>query len=309
MNRLVRALQRRLLNYKRTGFTRDHGVGPHVIALPPGHLLDTYQEAFTHYDKPLPLMVALLAKRDPHLVVIDIGANVGDGLGAIRGWSHVKVVCVEGVQSYFDLLSANANRVGGDNVLIRCFVGAQRGTVDEDEVEVGRGTGRLRRIGDATKGNPPRGATEVLPLEDVALRTGIEDRRWFVKIDTDGGDFAIIRGNIDAIAKSADAIFFEYDPALAAESGVDAINDLLCVGFSHFLVFDNFGNAMALVATQHADRFRELELYLQSCRAGGGGAYYIDVLALRGEHSHLSQELFDKAILPNDALAELARPE
>ena len=58
MNRLIRALKRRLVNYKRARFTRDHKVGPHVIALPPGNLSDAYQEAFAHYDRPLPPMVS-----------------------------------------------------------------------------------------------------------------------------------------------------------------------------------------------------------------------------------------------------------
>ena len=309
MIRLIRALKRRLVNYKRARFTRDHRVGQHVIALPPDHLLDAYQEAFAHYDKQLPLMVALLAKQHPEVVVIDIGANIGDGLAAIRGWSHVKVVCVEGVRSYFDLLCANAKRVGGDNVLLNCFVGAHRGAVGEHEVEVGKGTGRLRHFGESSPGSKSGQPNNVILLADVGSRAGIENRPWFLKIDTDGGDFSIIRGNIDTIAKTTCAIFFEYDPALAEVSGVETINELTAIGFDHFLVFDNFGNALGLVTAQHADRFRELESYLQSCRSGGGGAHYIDVLALRGERERerFSQELFKKAIRPNEALAELSR--
>ena len=307
MNRLVRALKRSLINFKRARFTRDHKVGQHVIALPPGHLLDTYQDSFTHYDKQLPLMVALLAKQHPDVVVVDIGANVGDGLAAIRGCSHVKVVCVEGVQSYFDLLCANAKRVGGDNVLLNCFVGAQRGTVGVHEVEVGKGTGRLRHFRESSPALQSGAPNNVVLLADVGVRADIENRPWFLKIDTDGGDFGIIRGNIDTIAKTTRAIFFEYDPALAEVSGVETVNELAAIGFNHFLLFDNFGNALGLVTAQHADRFRELDSYLQSCRLGGGGAYYIDVLALRGEHEHFSRELFEAAINPNEALAKVSR--
>lgn len=306
MIRFIPAFKRRLVNYKRARFTRDHKVGQHVIALPPGHQLDAYQEAFAHYDKQLPLMVALLAKQHPDIVVIDIGANIGDGLAAIRGWSHIKVVCVEGVQFYFDLLCANAKRVGGDNVLLNCFVGAQRGAVGAHEIEVGKGTGRLRRLGDSSQNVPSGAPNNVILLEDVGARADIEDKPWFLKIDTDGGDFAIIRGNIDTIAKTTRAIFFEYDPALAGESGVEAVNELVSVGFDQFLLFDNFGNALGLVTAQYADRFRELELYLQSCRSGGGGAYYLDVLALRGEHKGFAQDLLSKAVRPNEALAEFS---
>jgi FkbM family methyltransferase len=306
MNRFIHSLKRRLINYKRSRFTRDHRVGRHVIALPPGHLLDAYQEDFTNYDKQLPLMVALLAKQYRDLVVIDIGANIGDGLAAIRGWSTVKVVCVEGVKSYFDLLCANASRVGGDNVLLSCFVGSQRGTVGEHEVEVGGGTGRLRRLGESPRAPQPAATDNVILLADVASRAAIEERPWFLKIDTDGGDFGIIRGNISSIAKTTRALFFEYDPALAGISGLDTIRDLTAIGFDHFLLFDNFGNALGLVTAQYEDRFRELEGYLQSCRSGGGGAYYIDVLGLRGEELCFSQELFRRAVHPNEALAELS---
>lgn len=307
MIRLIRALKQRLISYKRATSTRDHSVGQHVIALPPEHLLDKYQEAFLHYDKQLPLMVALFAKQRPDVVVIDIGANVGDGLAAIRGWSHVKVVCVEGVRPYFDLLCRNAQRVGGDNVLLNYFVGAQRGAVGEHDIEVGKGTGRLRHFGEGSSGPKSGAENNLILLADVGSRAGIESRPWFLKIDTDGGDFGIIRGNIDTIAKTTYAIFFEYDPILAETSGVETISDLVTVGFNHFLLFDNFGNALGLVTAQHLDRFRELESYLQSCHSGGGGAYYIDVLALRDEHEHFSQDLFKKAIRPNEALAELAR--
>lgn len=306
MNRLTRAIRRSLVAFKRATFKRDYKVGQQVISLPPGHRLDTYQEAFAHYDKQLPLMVALLAKQHPDLVVIDIGANIGDGLAAIRASSRVKVVCVEGVQSYFDLLSANAKRLGGDNVLLNCFVGAQRGTVGAHEVQVANGTGRLRRASAGSTTQPSGASSDVALLSDVGARAGIADRPWFIKIDTDGGDFDIIRGSIDTIVKTTCAVFFEYDPALAEKSGVETISDLVDIGFDHFLVFDNFGNALGMVAKQYADRFRELELYLQSCRSGGGGAYYMDVLALRDENALYAQGLFEKAVRPNEALADLA---
>lgn len=308
MNRLTRAIKRTLDTFKRATFTRDHKVGRHLISLPPGHRLDTHQETFLHYDKQLPLMVALMAGKHPDVVVIDIGANIGDGLAAIRGWSGVKVVCVEGVQAYFDVLCVNAQRVGGDNVLLKCFVGAQRGTVAANEVQVGNGTGRLRQTHETSPPLQSGALSDVVLLSDVGARAGIENRPWFLKIDTDGGDFDIIRGNIDTIAKTTCAIFFEYDPALAHVSGVETIRALAAIGFDHFLVFDNFGNALGLVAEQYADRFVEIESYLKSCSSGGGGANYVDVLALRGEPRGFAQELFRTSICPNEALVELARP-
>ena len=292
MNRLIRALKRHLVNFKRDRFTRDHNVGQHTIALPPGHLLDAYQESFAHYDKQLPLMVALLAKRHPDVVVVDIGANIGDGLAAIRGWSHVKVVCVEGVPSYFDLLCANSKRVGGDNVLLNCFVGAQRGTVREHEVEVGKGTGRLRRLREGSPTLQSDAPSNVILLADVGSRADIEDRPWFLKIDTDGGDFGIIRGNIDTIAATTRAIFFEYDPALAEVSGVETVNELTAIGFNHFLLFDNFGNALSLVTGQYAEpisrarvvpaelsfRRRRGQLHRRSCVARRARAFLTRVV-------------------------------
>ena len=143
----------------------------------------------------------------------------------------------------------------------------------------------------------------MMTLDDVSEAAGVGALPWLVKIDTDGSDFEIILGNLDVLSRSAVALYFEYDPSLSnGASGASAIAALVRSGFTLFVVFDNFGNFMDIVTENHAASFEKLETYLESCRAGGGGTNYYDVLAMR----LIDQDTFDliaaTTVCPNLAL-------
>lgn len=294
----ITGLQRRL-------FGRLHRIGRFPIWLPRGHRLDTLQELFLHYDKQLPLIAAQVYARYPRLAVIDIGANVGDGLAALRTIGDMKVVCVEGAPVYLNALRRNARFLGGDNIVIPCFVGATSGAIATADVQLEKGTGQIDL---ANTMEPAPARVRVMTLAEVSAAAGIEALEWLVKIDTDGSDFEIIQGNMDVICRSAVALYFEYDPALArGPNGISTIEQLVDRGFSVLAVFDNFGNFMSKITANQVESFEKLEVYLASCRSGGGGVCYYDVLAMRPDDHETFNSIVSASVQPNLALEQLRR--
>ena len=71
----------KIINYIRSSLviklTRSYKVGKYEITLPPGHMLDLYQQRFKNYDKKLPAIAHFIESRYKKMSIIDIGANIG----------------------------------------------------------------------------------------------------------------------------------------------------------------------------------------------------------------------------------------
>ncbi|WP_104732499.1 FkbM family methyltransferase [Helicobacter salomonis] len=103
----------------------------------------------------------------------------------------------------------------------------------------------------------------------------------FIKIDTDGFDFKIIRGAEQTLQKFKPALFFEWDhTCLSAQGEVSTgIFPLLNkFGYEQLIIFDNYGN---LVCTLSSKDILNLSLLMDYTRYSQQNLVpFFDVLAI-----------------------------
>jgi FkbM family methyltransferase len=265
----------------------EYQIGRYIISLPKNHLLPTYQAKFRRYDKVLGDLANVMYEHYPQLRAIDIGANIGDTAVLMNQSYDIPVLCIEGAQQFLPYLRKNTACLG-DRVEIKdVYVGFnEASTLNEDA-----SGGTLTLSGDA-QSQEFQGEHNNL-AQIVSTSPQFLDAK-LVKIDTDGFDFAIILSALDFFGKNFPVLFFEYALYFqegAYEDSLSAIQSLAKIGYSHFAVFDNFGNLLSIISKDYEARFRELNDYLKSNEAFGKVVYYFDVCAFSESDSFLLSKL------------------
>jgi FkbM family methyltransferase len=220
------------------------------LRLPLSHELPRFRSIFPEYAQNLGRLAAAVAREHPGSGVLDVGANVGDSAAIVRARCDAPVLCVEGGDRFFELLSRNAEVIGGVSVE-HALVGAEPATISGELVSA-RGTAGIRA------------GTRPLRLERI--ETILERHPEFpsprlVKTDTDGSDLAIVSGHLDLWARLRPVLFLEYDPAFAVE-GVDPVGffgRLAAIGYERLLVWENTGEYLGSLPL--ADRASVLDLH------------------------------------------------
>lgn len=205
------------------------------LVLPWSHRLPDYAEANANYGQNLVELARLLGQTSEPLLVLDIGANVGDSALQILNAAKGKVLCVEGDRAYLDFLHANT---GSDPrvTVVEALLGVDE---DEDAATAVRTGGTTRFVhGDHSDAMPSistRALREKFP-EFADLR--------LVKSDTDGYDVTLVPAVAAAWSDAQPVLFFEYDHNLTRAAGHDplAVWDALSeLGYRDVAVWDNGG--------------------------------------------------------------------
>jgi FkbM family methyltransferase len=166
-------------------------------------------------------------------LIIDVGANIGDGIALIRGAGlNAPVLAIEGADVWFNLLRANMSDFS-DVALERVFLG----TVDQEShlvLHVQDGTSKLIS-GDST--------IEITSL-DTLLQRHTEYPVVLLKTDTDGFDAKVLFGARSLLTEQKPVLFVEVDEGLMREQG-DSTEQLLSYlsecGYSSVGVWNNLG--------------------------------------------------------------------
>lgn len=111
----------------------------------------------------------------------------------------------------------------------------------------------------------------------------------FIKIDTDGFDFKVIRSALQTIQKYQPLILFEWDDFFLRKLNEDSLSIfsfLLDKGYDKLIIFDNFGNLLTSLDTKDINN---LEILIKYTINSNQNIYYYDVLAIPTKYS--SQDL------------------
>jgi len=268
---------------------RLYNIGPHSIILPPGHMLDQYQARWKRYDVVLGEIARIMHARYPDLTAVDIGANIGDTAALICKHNLVPVLCIEGHPGFLALLKTNASRVSSEIEIEGCFLGADGSMVQLAQIAENKGTATL--VGESTTGNTGM-SVPMKSLETVLSEHPVFSDPRLIKIDTDGMDFRILLESKSYLQKSRPVLYFEYDPKFQStsdEEALRAITALVFIGYTRFLIYDNFGNYM--MTASGTETFQELNAYLRSNRKNGFAVYYFDVCALTDDDKDLFEDI------------------
>lgn len=240
-------------------------VGAYTIRAPAGHPTINKQFDQPYRDRAVGHIARAVADAYPDASFVDIGANIGDTAALMASAAPNPLILVEPSDYFHELLVENVTRLPNVRRIERCLVG-----VDSP--------GQLRHWGGTAVFEPGTGDT--LPTRQLAEI--VDDDTRFVKIDTDGYDFAIIRKAAAWLAAQHPALYYEVDCSTdellgQADAALDA---LAAAGYRHFAVWDDPG--FLLLATDDIDAVRQLQSYLHRIRRTAGAAHRItglDVLA------------------------------
>lgn len=217
------------------------------MTLPWSHRLPDYARGDSVYGQNLVELARRLAPDEGPLVVVDIGANVGDSTLQVMDATDARVVCVEADDFYLDFLRTN---VGEDQ---RCVIEASLLVPDESasaHVTPVREGGTTRFVTD----EPARAIARVTPAELRARYPWTEQLR-LVKSDTDGYDVALVPAMAAQWQDRHPVLFFEYDQRLSRLAGnppEEVWPALQALGYAHVAVWGYGGDPLFRMPIEQA---------------------------------------------------------
>lgn len=244
-----------------------HGV---PLQMPVSHPLPLYLANHPHYDRLPRRLGDFVHERQQRLVVIDVGANIGDTVAAFRSRASDRFLAIEPSSKFHSFLLRNWGREPNVAAVDEACCG--------DGVEVGlriveaNGTASLAP---GSAGNSIRGRT----LDAIVADHPFAKDANVLKIDTDGHDFVAIAGADRLLSKNVPAILFECAPfgdGDYVENCLQTVQRLRGHGYRHVLVYDNFGNLLGRYSLDDLAAFRDLLLFQVASER-----LYYDVLTLR----------------------------
>jgi FkbM family methyltransferase len=184
------------------------------------HQLPLYLVQHILYDTAIPRIINTI-KNNEKLFIVDVGANIGDTSALILNANpNVSILCVEGNPLFINLLKCNYK---DDN----------RVTIEEsfcsdilEENEISLDTKR----GTATINSDSKNTTNFsfLTLDDIISKHNEFSKVDFIKIDTDGFDYKVLRGAISTIKQNIPLVFFELDKSLLIKNHEEIMSIFYC---------------------------------------------------------------------------------
>lgn len=267
-----------------------------TIFLPLRHDLPFVKKAHPFYDLNIGRIAKYLLEKYPLLKAIDIGANVGDTAIIIKSNADIPLLCIEGEPFYFNLLTKNTSNL--KNIFYeKCLVG------DPADKKLYL----ISYKGSATLSSTESNTTSIFRNLTSILKDHREiDIVKYIKIDTDGFDCKIIRGNVDFIKEHKPVIFFEYDPhflSINKDDGISVFELLTSLGYKTAILYNNTGEFLISLDISNLKALRQLHLFY----SGRNTEMYLDICVFNNDDSDIAEkiigyefEYFSKNILsPN----------
>jgi FkbM family methyltransferase len=187
------------------------------------------------------------------LVILDVGANIGDSALQLIARTQARVLCVEGDPYWVKFLRMNLD--GEPNASIEEVLLTPMGT-DWSAASPVREHGTTRFVQDVT-GEP---ALPAASAEEIRQRNPEFDLLRLLKCDTDGFDPVLVPAVANAWRDTHPVLFFEFDPTLARLAGIGDPNEvwtgLAELGYDRLAVWDNAGDPLGQMdiadAPEHA---------------------------------------------------------
>lgn len=254
---------------------QSHVIGGHPVVLPPGHDLPFYQRRDPTYDAYAGAVLRDLAAPVDRMLVIDVGANVGDtAVEVLAAAPNIEVIAVEGDGGFADYARRNIEQFGDRGRVIAGFVGPVGSRV---HFRANASTGGFQ--GSDTDGAE---VTQwITPASLLETASSYDEVVW--KSDIDGFDVHVLVNHWDDISSACQTLWFEFDPAgtLGDRRDIDTLIDLLADSGRDLRVFDNLGRQMLALPSGAAvrDAMTSITRWLLEQRDGHLTVPYVDVWA------------------------------
>jgi FkbM family methyltransferase len=242
------------------------------------HQLPFYRREFATYAANFERLTALLRRQYGRLMMIDVGANIGDSLALAEVRKDEACLLVEGDNGYFQLLRENTADLPGA-VCVAAMLSASAEEASGRLVAEG-GTGGIVRDG-------AEGRVRFVTLDQVVQEHPKFAKSHLLKVDVDGYDFRVLRGGARFIRGARPVLFFEHDPGLMQTAGdvADEVYDWLGkAGYERVYLYDNLGYWVGAFSLADRAALRDLNAYARQ-RSG----FYYDVAAFSAHHATIEQ--------------------
>lgn len=209
--------------------------------------------------------------------MIDVGANIGDTV-VFTNIPEGKYLLIEGEDSYNQLIDKNLkqNHIPTQNAIVEnVFIGDCDKHFSNNLQD---GSGSLKASLDK------KGITTV-SLDDVVKKHNFKPN--FIKIDTDGFDFKVIRSAKETLKQYTPILFFEWDKFFLKnqnENPLSIFPILQKLGYYDIFIFDNFGN---LLCRENINNLDNLQRLLDYTEKSNKNIYYYDLLTLHKCHKKI----------------------
>jgi FkbM family methyltransferase len=241
-------------------------IGNQRIRVPFSHSLHENVHVHPQINFNLGRLVSYTEKELKNVKVIDVGANVGDTVAYIRNFSNAPVLCIDGDKKYLEILRQNVAQYD-DVAICHALVGAEDTKVSK-ELQVERGTAFLV---------DSDSSVSVRTLDSILKDFPKYEDSKVLKIDTDGYDYAVIKGSKSFLINRQPVVFFEFDPFLFATNGEDPFTVLpflqLC-GYSYAMFYMSNGD---FITALELDNQRQVAEQLVHYFSGRKVTLYADV--------------------------------
>lgn len=270
------------------------------LAMPFSHTLPLNQKTYPTYDMQLHSIAHHIYSKDGKLNMIDVGANIGD-TAVLTNMPNASYLLIEGEKSYANLIKTNISynfhkatirnisMGGGHNKnlplnpaeTLPLFIISHTFLGDNDEqsaytISLQDGSGKL--INDKHNSS-----VQIQTLDSVVSKADFSPN--FIKIDTDGFDFKVLRGAFKTLTYFKPTIFFEWDKNHLQAQNEDFLSifpKLNKLGYEQLLIFDNFG---VLLCVLQSDDYNNLELLMNYTQDSRQNIYYYDILTFHKDSS------------------------
>jgi FkbM family methyltransferase len=276
------SLRRRLIHrWDPVVRVRAHGV-PLYMRL--SHVLPMVQKEHPYYDSQLPRFASLLYRRQGKLIVIDVGANIGDTTVSIAAKAPGQFLCIDGDPRYFDILLRNTRGISGS---VSCEMVLCGASVETKMVAVQEASSTSVFLDAGKEGT----AREVTTIDALVRKHPEFAATNLIKVDTDGFDYQVLRGALGTMRSSRPALFFELDPEHLTRVGdhpLSIFSDLREIGYHRVLFYDNFGLPVCTLEIDRQDSIAAMLGAIDKKRV-----YYYDALVLHEEHRQIGDEFWE----------------
>jgi FkbM family methyltransferase len=241
------------------------------------HQLPFYRRDFPTYAANFERLTALLRRQHGRLLLVDVGANIGDSLALAEVRKDEDCLLIEGDPDYFRLLRENT----ADLPKVVCVAAMLSASAQEasGRLVAEGGTGSIVRDG--------AGRVWFVTLDQVVQEHPQFTNSHLLKIDVDGYDFCVLRGGERFIRGARPVLFFEQDPGMMQGVGdeADEVYDWLGkTGYERVYLYDNLGYWVGTFHLADNATLRELNAYARQ-RPG----FYYDVIAFAQDHAPVEQ--------------------
>ncbi|MBC6112176.1 FkbM family methyltransferase [Pedobacter fastidiosus] len=258
-------------------------IGNYIMKLNHSHIHNS-KFIFENYDKNLSRLVKSVKQKFADSSVIDVGANIGDSVAIIKQLSDVPIICIEGDDKYFKLLNANIKQF--DNVVaINSFLGEKAEIID-GELKYDSGTLKIDLSASNNK-------ITINTLDDLFIQNEhLFKNCKFLKIDTDGFDFKILKGAVNLIRRQNPVLFFEYSEQHLREAGDDGLllfEMIKELGYKYLAYYDHTGRFMLSTNSDNVSLSNQMHNYISNYNSV---IPYFDIAAFQAT----DQDIFEQTI-------------